>query len=75
MAISLRRQIRMNFARMVVLPSLATLLIFLPALMLTNIAIGAKLLIATLLFLPAIGWLGGVGLNEIRYLKRALIWN
>jgi len=75
MAISLRHYIPIKYNRSIVLPFLGTFLIFLPLLMLTNIALALKLLIATVIFLPVIAWMSGVGLNEIRYLKRALIWN
>jgi O-antigen/teichoic acid export membrane protein len=73
--LGLKPHLKLNYFRWVALPVLMTLIVFLPILILINLSLILKLLIATGICLPLITWLSGVGINEIKYLKRALIWN
>ena len=71
----LKPHLKLNHIRLVALPILMTLIVFLPILVLINLSLILKLIIATAICLPLITWLSGVGIKEIKYLKRALIWN
>jgi O-antigen/teichoic acid export membrane protein len=75
MIAGLKPHISMDLVRTLVLPIAATLLIFLPILEYIHLPLVIKLVIAAGICLPAISWLCGIGINEINYLKRVLIWN
>jgi O-antigen/teichoic acid export membrane protein len=75
MAVGLKPHLPLNYVRLIGLPLTVTLIVFLPILTLTNLALILKLVIAIGICFPLIAWLSGVGVEEIKYLKRALIWN
>lgn len=71
----LKPYLNLNYFRLIALPTFVTLIVFLPILFLINLSLILQLIMATGICLPIITWLSGVGISEIKYLKRAMIWN
>lgn len=73
MAAELRKHISLNLPRYLLAPFLGAFGICLPALLLIPLTLPLKLLLLALAGIPFIAWLGGVGRDEIEYLKKIFI--
>ncbi len=72
MAAALKRKIVLNYVRSIILPFSGALLLLIP-MMFINLAFFIKIIIITVIGFPYIIWLGGVGKDELYYLKRKFI--
>lgn len=73
MAAELRKHIPLNLPRHLLAPFLGAFGICLPTLLLIQAALPLKLLLLALAGIPFIAWLGGVGKDEIEYIKKIFI--
>jgi O-antigen/teichoic acid export membrane protein len=73
MASDIKKQLSVNLSKILLLPLLVASLIFLPSLLIINIMLPVKLLMTIVIGVPLLAWLGGIKLDEIRYIKKSLI--
>jgi len=73
MAAALKRHILLNYIRSIILPVTGTILLSVPLLLFADLVFFVKIIIITLIGFPYIIWLGGIGKDELYYLKRKFI--
>ncbi|MFO7890972.1 MAG: oligosaccharide flippase family protein [bacterium] len=73
MAAALKRHIVLNYIRSIILPFVGTFLLLIPLLLFVNLAFFIRIILITLIGFPYIIWLGGIGKDELYYLKRKFI--
>jgi O-antigen/teichoic acid export membrane protein len=75
MAVKLKKTISFSLTKTMLLPSLLSIVIILLFNNLIIMPLPLKLFVITILGLPLLALACGIGLSEIRYLRRSLIWN
>ncbi|MEJ2628704.1 MAG: oligosaccharide flippase family protein [bacterium] len=73
MAAALKNQIHLNYIRTLLLPLLGTCLLVIPLLLYIHLIFYIKIMFITFIGIPYILWLGGIGKNEVYFLKRKFI--
>jgi len=75
MAVNLKKMISFSLTRTLLLPSLLGIIFIFLLSDFIIVSIPLKVCVVTLFALPLLTFACGIGLSEIRYLKRSLIWN
>lgn len=73
MALTLIRQVRIHYFRSLILPFSGALSVLLLLFIFNQVTFLIKVIIITIVGFPLISWLGGIGKQELDFLKRKLI--
>ena len=73
MAVALKSRIRLPYARTLVVPFLGTALVFLPLLSRVAWVLPVKLIVAVVVVVPLIAWLGGIRWEDIAFLREKFL--